>query len=327
MSDTMKTLHILEPGRVVWDDAPIPQPGAGEVLLKVLSVTTCPHWDMHLMSGEPMFPGRPLPYPYPPGQPGHEAMGEVAALGPGVTGLAVGDRVVAWRDQGHHRPGCYAQYVVMVADNVLPLPPQTPPEDVTSLELAACVQVSFDQLARLDAVRGKRFGVSGLGPAGLVAVQMARAYGAAEVVGIDVLPERRALAAALGADRVLSPQDDALPAGRLQPTALDAAIDCTGLKVSIEYLMARTNEAVTIFGVLRETVSFGPDQWRGAFALVGYGTHNRAAAGRALQLALAGQLRLSPLITHRLPFTRYTEGVDLLRRKQAIKVCFDPWWD
>jgi threonine dehydrogenase-like Zn-dependent dehydrogenase len=299
-------------------------------------VTTCPHWDLHLMRGEPMFPGRALSYPYTPGQPGHEAMGEIVALGAGVSGLtggvsglAPGTRVAVWRDPGHQRPGCYAQYACVDAQNVIPVPAHLAPQAIAPLELAMCVQVSFDRLLLLDGVRDKRFGVSGLGPAGLVAVQMARAYGAREVVGIDPLPERRALAKRLGADAVLSPDPGDLPASEAFPgprsgeQALDAAIDCTGLKVSIEYLMDRTRQVVAIFGVLREDVIFGARHWSG-LSLLGYGRHNRPAAERALALVTKGQLDLSPLVTHTMPLESYQEGIELLRAKKAIKVCFLP---
>jgi threonine dehydrogenase-like Zn-dependent dehydrogenase len=325
MHETMRVLQVVEPGSARWETIPIPAPGTGEVLVRVESVTTCPHWDIHIMEGEPMFPERPLIYPYAPGQPGHEAMGTVAALGPDVYDFSIGDRVVAWKDAGHDRPGCYAQYVVMAVEHLLPLPQEVDPAAVTSLELAMCVQVSFDQLHALAAVEGKRFGVSGLGPAGLIAVQMARAYGASEVVGIDPLPHRRRLAEQLGADRVLAPDDPGLPPGRLAATSLDVAIDCTGLKGSIEYLMARTSEVVTIFGVLREDVAFGRPQQRGGFILMGYATHNRQAAERALQLVLDGKITLAPLATHCLPLTRYAEGIELLRQKEALKIRFDPW--
>ena len=324
MTETMKQLQITRPGQAEWREAPIPEPGEGEVLIKVLGVSTCPHWDLHIMAGEPMFPGRPINYPYSPGQPGHEAMGEVVALGPGVTAPAVGARVAPWRDPGHQRRGCYAQYAPFQVEHLLEIPETLEAETIAPLELAMCVQVSFNQLERLEAVRGKRFGVSGLGPAGLIAVQMARSYGAREVVGIDPLPERRALAAQLGADTVLAPAAEIFPPGRDTPLALDAAIDCTGLKVSIEFLMDRVKEVVTIFGVVREDIRFRPRHWRGELALVGYGTHNRGAAEQALALVLQGQLKLSPLITHRLPFTRYQEGVELLRQKKAVKVLFSP---
>ena len=322
--DEMRSLQIVAPGRAEWRAVPIPEPGPGEVLIKVLGVTTCPHWDMHLLEGVPMFPGRPLSYPYTPGQPGHEAMGEVVALGAGVDAFATGQRVAAWRDPGHHRPGCYAQYAVLDKANLIAVPEDLPPAAVAPLELAMCVQVSFDQLAQLDAVRGARFGVSGLGPAGLVAVQLARAHGAREVVGIDPLPRRRELAQQLGADQVLAPGADALPAGRSGSLALDAAIDCTGLKVSIESLMDRTRRVVAIFGVLREEVVFGARHWSG-LTLMGYGSHNREAAGRALALVHSGQLRLAPLVTHALPFARYAEGIALLRARRAIKVLYLPW--
>lgn len=325
IDDSMKILQIVAPGEVEWRDAPIPQPVAGEVLVKVAAITTCPHWDLHLMSGEPMFPGVPLPYPYTPGQPGHEMTGEVVALGDGVTALAVGDRVAAWRDAGARRQGCYAQYVPFQAENLLKLPDAVTAEQVASLELAMCVQVSFNQLAKLAAVQGKRVGIGGLGPAGLVAVQMAQAYGAAQVVAIDPVPARRELALHLGADLALAPDEPYWLVERDEPYALDSALDCSGLKVSIEALMARTKEVVAIFGVLREDVAFGWAHWRRGLKLLGYERHHRAAAEQALDLIVQGQLDLTPLATHTLPLSRYAEGVELLRSKQAIKVRFLPW--
>lgn len=321
MNKPMKLLQIMQPGQVVWRDAPVPQPGNGEVLIKVEAITTCPHWDMHIMDGVPMFPGMELSYPYFPGQPGHEAVGEIVEIGPGVTGLVVGDRVAVWRDGGPKRQGCYAQYVCIKAENLLAIPAHLAVEEIAALELAMCVQVTFNQLAKLDGVQDKRLGISGLGPAGLIAVQMARSYGAREVIGIDPLPERRDLAIRLGADRAFTPEAQDFPAQR---TALDAAIDTTGRKISIEYLMARTQETVAMFGVLREKVEFGFSHWYGGFALLGYGNHNREAGEQALQLILNGQLKLAPLVTQHLPLSRYAEGVDLLRKKQAIKICFHP---
>ena len=321
----MKALQIVAPGVVEWRDAPVPQPLAGEVLVKVAAITTCPHWDLHLMSGEPMFPGVPLPYPYTLGQPGHEMAGEVAALGDGVTEFAVGDQVAAWRDAGAGRQGCYAQYVTFQVENLLRVPATVTAEQVASLELSMCVQVSFNQLAKLEAVQGKRIGIGGLGPAGLVAVQMANAYGATQVIAIDPVPARRELALQLGATLAVAPDDPYWSAERDDQYALDSALDCSGLKVSIEALMARTKEVVALFGVLRENVAFGWDHWRRGLKLLGYERHNRAAAEQALQLIIQGQLDLTPLATHTLSLQRYAEGVELLRTKQAIKVRFLPW--
>jgi threonine dehydrogenase-like Zn-dependent dehydrogenase len=320
----MKALQYIEAGRAELRDFDDPRPAPGEVLVKVLGVTTCPHWDLHLMAGEPMFPGQQLAWPYTPGQPGHEAMGEVAAVGEGVERLAVGQHVVCWRDRGHAKSGCYAQYVCMAPDDVLAIPAELAPQQVASLELAMCVQVSIDQLERLEALRGKRVGVCGLGPAGLVALQLARAAGAREVIGIDPLADRRALAERLGADRALPPESPELPKARRQAESFDCAIDCTGLAAAVQALMSRTNDAVALFGVLRQEVRYGFGHW-GGLALLGYGRHNRPAAQRALGHLLAGRLSLAPLVSVSLPLSRYAEGVAMLRDKSALKVCFLPW--
>ncbi len=320
----MKILQYDAPGNPVIKDVPTPEPEAHQVLIKVLGITTCPHWDIHIMDGEEMLPGLALTYPYTAGQPGHEAMGEVVKVGSEVTEFEPGMRVAAWRDQGQNRTGAYAQYAVFDADSLLQTPTLVP-ERIASLELAMCLQVSFDRLIKTDGVENKRFGVSGLGPAGLIAIQMARAYGAREVIAFDPMDERREMAEMLGADHVYAPQAGLFPEGRFTDQALDTALDCTGLKVSIEYLMARTRETVSIFGVLREEVAFGPKNWNRNFTLMGYGMHNKDAAKRALHLIVTGAVNLSPLVTHSLPLSCYREGVDLLRKKEAIKVCFDPW--
>ena len=320
----MKLLQIEAPGRAVWKDAPVPVPAPGEVLIKVLGVATCPHWDMHILAGQPMFPGMTLDYPYLPGQPGHEAMGEVVALSPGVRTLKVGDRVVVWHEISRPHQGFYAQYNTFHEDDLLVVPAGLEPAAVASLELAMCVEVSFQQLAAFGHPPG-RIGLSGLGPAGLVAVQLARAHGATEVIAFDPVPQRRDLAVALGADRALAPEASAWPASR-EVRALDDAIDLTGVPAAIEFLMDRTRRCVTLFGVLREEVRFSSRHLFGpGLVLSGYGNHNRAAAESALRFIIGGQLNLRPLITHTFPFTRYAEAVELLRSKQAIKVLFDPW--
>jgi len=320
----MKLLQIEAPGRAVWKDAPIPKPAAGEVLVRILGVSTCPHWDMHIFGGQPMFPGMKLKYPYLPGQPGHEAMGEVIARGRGATRHRIGDRVVAWRDTGKPRQGFYAQFNHFHEDDLLKVPASLAPSEIASLELAMCVEVSFQQLAALGGGLG-RLGLSGLGPAGLLAVQLARAHGATEVIAFDPVPARRQLAKALGAHRVLAPDAAKWPPSR-QKNTLDDAIDLTGVPASIEFLMDRTRRCVTLFGVLREEVRFGMRHFFGpGLLLSGYANHNRVAAETALRLIREGKLKLAPLITQTLPFTRYAEAVELLRQKQAIKILFDPW--
>jgi len=321
----MKILQVTAPQQFEILDLPIPTPGPGEVLMQVLAVTTCPQWDLHLRHNEPMFVGHQFRYPYTPGQPGHEAAGVIAALGSGVTGLAVGDRVSAWRDPGHQTPGCYAQYVVHQAENVIKTPAHLPIESLAPIELAMCVGTVFRMLAEMNALRGRVFGVTGLGPAGLVALQMARAEGAAAVFGFDPLPDRRALALKLGADGCFDPTAD-LSAEfpiRPKPPRLETAVDCVGAKSSVEFLMDRTRDAVALFGVQREDYTFAPRHY--SLRLCGYKGHHRESAEYAVRLIEAGKLDLAPLVTHRLPLEKYNEGIKLLEDRQAIKVCFLPW--
>ncbi|MCH2664143.1 zinc-binding dehydrogenase [bacterium] len=327
MTERMNVIQIVEPGRAEVAERPVPEPQTGQALIKVFGVTTCPHWDMHIMAGEPMFPGGKLEYPYTPGQPGHEATGEVEAVGPETAGVQVGDSVSLWRDQGPKRPGFYAQYAIADAANLIQVPEDLTEEATAPTELAMCVHVSIDQLLSISRVTGTRFGVGGLGPAGLIAIQMAKAYGASEVVAFDPVASRRELALSMGADRALEPTSDAFPDDRFSDGALDVSIDCTGLPVSIEFLMDRTRDSVALFGVLREEVRFTMNHWRRALKLIGYDAHNRSAAERAVQLIRADKLDLKPLTSARLPFSRYAEGVEMLKEKKAIKILYDPWMD
>lgn len=322
----MKTLQVTAPGQFEILDLPIPQPRADEVLLRVEAVTTCPQWDLHLRHNEPMFVGHQFRYPYAPGQPGHEATGIIEAVGEQVSAFKPGDRVSAWRDPGHQAPGCYAQYVILNAANVIAVPAHLPFEATASVELAMCVGASFLMLQTMGGIRGKRFGVMGLGPAGLIAAQMARAEGAAEVVGFDLTPARREYAMQLGLDACYDPHAD-LSASyplRPKPLGLDCAIDCVGARGAIEFLLDHTADVVALFGVQREPVSFTPAHWN-KLRLCGYPGHSRAAAEYAVALIERGQLDLRPLVSKQLPLEGYNEGIDLLERQAAIKICFRPW--
>jgi threonine dehydrogenase-like Zn-dependent dehydrogenase len=316
-------LQIMAPGHAEVVDLPAPNPGPGQVLVEVEAITTCPQWDLHIMGGDPMFPGMDLQYPYSPGQPGHEAVGRVVDAADDVAGVRVGDRVAVWRDRDHAQPGCYAELVARDAGDVLVVPDSIEAARLTAIELAMCVRVSFELLERMDAVRVGRFGVSGLGPSGLVAAQMAKAGGAESVIGFDLSSDRRDASLAGGCDTAFDPRECAAVDDPADPEALDASIDCVGAPASVQFLMDRTRSAVSLFGVLREPVQFGWRHWAGLM-LLGYRPHHRGAAEAALALILDGSLDLSPLVSTTLPLDRYAEGVELLRTQAAVKVCFTP---
>jgi threonine dehydrogenase-like Zn-dependent dehydrogenase len=317
----MKILQMLGPKAYELRDIPVPEPGPGQVLMRIRAVTTCPQWDLHLRHDEPMFIGHKFEFPYAPGQPGHEATGTVEALGEGVTCLKPGDRVSAWRDPGHHVPGCYAQFALHPAENLVRVPRGLSEQALAPVELAMCVGTVFRTLRGMGGLDGRRVGVSGLGPAGLVALQMARAEGATEVIGLDLNPERRALALRVGAAACYDPRE--LPAGVGGPGWFDTAVDCVGARASVEFLMDCTRDMLALFGVQREDYTYAPRH--NQLTLCGYKGHSRESAEYAVDLIGRGELDLEVLVTHTLPLEQYSHGIDLLEKQEAVKVCFLPW--
>jgi len=293
--------------------------------MRVLGVATCPQWDLHLRHDEPMFAGHSFTYPYTPGQPGHEATGVVTAVGEEVSSVAVGDRVSAWRDQGHDRWGCYAEYAVLDETNVIGVPAALPVEATASVELAMCVGATFLLLRTMGGLSGARVGINGLGPAGLVAAQMARAEGASRVVGFDPHEGRRRFALERWVDAAPDPAcvpEVSFPARPATP-ALDVIVDCVGSKRSVEWAMDHASSRVALFGVQREDYTYAPRHY-GGLSLIGYPGHSREAAEYAVALIGAGKLDLAPLITATMPLGDYQRGIDLLERQEAIKVLFVP---
>ena len=322
----MKMLQVLAPGSIFEiTDVPIPKVGAGEALVRIEAITTCPQWDLHLRHDEPMFVGHKFHYPYTPGQPGHEATGYVEQLGDGVTELVIGDRVSVWRDAGHHVDGCYAQYVARPVEHLIKVPTQLPPEALAPIELAMCVGSTLLLLKEMNVIKGKRIGITGLGPAGLIAALMVRAEGASEVIGFD-LSETRRLYAAFALDAAYDPIDppSSIPSRQHGAPVLDTGVDCVGAKASVEFLLDRVRDTLALFGVQRENYTFSVRHYMNT-RLCGYRGHSREAADYAVGLIRDGRIDLSPLTTHKLPLNRYAEGIELLETQKAVKICFDPW--
>src|SRR4051812_36729549 len=107
---TMRAAVLLAPGRLELREVPLPQPGPGEVRLRIESCGVC-------ASNLPVWEGKPwFTYPMEPGALGHEATGRIDALGEGVTGWEVGQRVAALSSHA------YAQYDLAAADALVALP-------------------------------------------------------------------------------------------------------------------------------------------------------------------------------------------------------------
>ena len=208
---------------------------------------------------------------------------------------------------------------------MIPVPDALAPEVCAPLELAMCLSAHVLYAEKLDAIAGKRVAVFGLGPAGLLCIQLAKAAGASEVVGFDPQPERRELAASMGADVLLDPTGPkaaALPRRR-QKGALACAFDCAGIPAAVHQAMSITDELVVLFAVQRQPYTFPPSCW-GGLTLAGTRPHTREAAEFAAARLRAGQLDMAPLVTHKMRLSDYARGVELLKSQEALKVAFLP---
>jgi len=263
-----------------------------------------------------MFPGGTLDYPYTVGQPGHEAVGRIVAVGSEVTAVRKDQRVCVWRDRGHDVQGCYAEYVAVDETSLISAPEDLPAEALAPLELAMCVSAHILFAERLDALKEKRVGVFGLGPAGLVCIQLAQAAGAVEVFGFDPLEQRRVLAEQFGA-QAFAPGADSFSG------TLACAFDCAGSARAVHTAMSMTQGLVVLFAVQREAYTFKPEYWS-RLVLAGARPHTREAAEHAMDRIRNGELDLKSLVTHTLPFTDYDRAVSLLKTQEALKVALIP---
>ena len=319
----MKSLLIKQPGVADMVEVPTPQPGPDDVLIQVKVCTTCPHWDISVWQGWDIFERTGYPkYPQPTGRPGHEMAGVIVEKGANVSSLQIGDRVAVLWAAPMDSPGFYAEYGVKPANEIFKLPDWMSFEEASVIELlvAVCVPV-----IKLGDVIGKRVGVSGLGPAGILAVQALRARGAKEVVGFDIAPERLRIAQELGAHAAIDPRSPDVQIYREKP--LDLAIDCIAVSDSLELMLDIVQEKIIIFGVPRSTIRYSYTPWKNGVALQGHGVGSvRSQSGEyAVHLLTTRQVTTKPLISEVLPMSEYAQGIDLLQKSKAVlKVSYVP---
>ena len=211
---TMKAAIVEEFGKpLVIREVPIPAPGPGQALVKIIATGVC-HTDLHAADGD--WPVKPaLPF-----TPGHEGAGIVAALGPGVTHLKEGDRVgIAWlhsacghcefclsgwetlclqqKNSGYSVNGSFAQYALAQADYLGRIPETLSFVDAAPILCAGVT--TYKGLKETETRPGEWVVISGVGGLGHIAIQYAKAMGL-HVAAVDLGPEKMALARKLGAE-------------------------------------------------------------------------------------------------------------------------------
>jgi alcohol dehydrogenase, propanol-preferring len=201
-------------------DIPIPEPGEGQVLVRIEASGLC-HTDIHAAHGD--WPVKPTP----PFTPGHEGVGIVEALGAGVSERKVGDRVaIAWlghacgscrycitgwetlceqqQNSGYSVNGAFAEYAVADARYVVPVPEGVSSLDAAPLSCAGVTTYKAVKVAKI--VPAERVAIFGIGGLGHLALQYARLVGG-QVIAVDVEQAKLDLALELGADHVINARE------------------------------------------------------------------------------------------------------------------------
>jgi L-iditol 2-dehydrogenase len=249
----MRAAVLTRPGEVVLEERATPSPGPREVLVEITSVGVCGsdvHYYEHGRIG-PHIVREPLIL-------GHESAGRVAAVGADVTKHTTGDRVTLEPGvpcgrcsecrAGRYNlcpdvvffatppvDGTFAEYVVIHEDFAFALPDSLS-DDVGALMEPLSVGIWACRKAGVTA--GDRVLVTGAGPIGLLAMQVALAFGATQVEVADVNEARLALAARTGATRTLI-------SGRDEPATADALIECSGHPAALSAGIAALRPAGT----------------------------------------------------------------------------------
>ncbi|WP_216893292.1 zinc-dependent alcohol dehydrogenase [Nocardia alni] len=252
--ETMRQVLVRSLEDVTLDIVPVPEPGAGEVLLRTVVAGICGS-DMHAAQGS--HPFIDLPY-----RPGHEVVARVEAVGPGVTDLPIGQRVVIepnltcgrcaqcragrynicreLRVFGCQTPGGMADRFVIAADRLHPLP------DEVSDAAAALVEplaTPVHAVRKAGPLTGRTVAVLGAGPIGLLVLVAARRAGASRIVITDLLATKRERALRMGADAALPADDPDLVAAA--HAALDGPADVVFDCVTRERSLAQAIDLVT----------------------------------------------------------------------------------
>ena len=353
--ETMKATVFHGPGEIRVEEVPRPVPGVGEALLRVTLTTIC-GTDLHIVRGEyPVRPGLII---------GHEPVGVIAALGPGVTGYEVGERVLvgAITPCGHCRAclsgqhsqcghdagyeamggwrfgntihGAQAEYL-LVPDaqvNMARIPDELSDEQVVLLADIASTGFSGAESGQVRI--GDTVVVLAQGPIGLCATAGARLLGAGLVIGVDGDDARLAMARRMGADVVLDYRkiDVVEEVRRLTGGGADVAIEALGTQQTFETCLRslRPGGTLSSLGVYSGKLQMPYE----AFA-AGLGDHRivttlcpggKERMRRLMEIVRHGRVDLTPLLTHTFPLDRIADAYQLFgeRRDGVLKVAIRP---
>lgn len=334
----MQALVFEGPHRLALREWPRPEPAEGELVLRVAAGTICAT-DVRIVAGRKTRDVR-IGHPI-----GHECAGTVAAIGDGVKGFAVGDRVAIhpvvscgqcrWCDAdhenlcderitlGYHTDGCFAEYMLIPRraverGNVFAVPPTLPLDTASLLEPMGCCIQGQDEMGLAGCESLLLFGA---GPIGLFHLLLARQKGCTRIVVVEPQARRRDTALHLGATLALD------PASLDAEDAFDAVILAVGVPelVCAALQAARRCGRVNLFaGFDRScTATIDPNLIHyKQLVITGASESRRRDYAEALQLVADGRLDPTPLITHRFALADHREAFAVAQGGEGLKVSF-----
>ena len=303
-----------------------PLPGRGEVLIEVKAVVTCPQWDQRLFLQGQNPLDMNVEFPQPLGWPGHEAAGVVVAVGPDVSAFKPGDKVAAiyTRIPEGDDMGLYAPLACVRETDLVLL---SEPVDFKAAASYGMLRDIVYSTRLFGNIEGKVAAVTGLGSAGMMAVQVMKSFGAAKIVAIDPDPARRKLVLEMGYAQIAIDPLNEEQAASLAEIGLQIGLDCSGIASSIQMLLDNASQHIIVFGVPHGEVRFGLRHWGGEERKL-QGVNINLASQKdnlvALELMEKGHVNAAVVATHPGTFAHYSQAIDLLRNKVAIKVYFTP---
>lgn len=346
----MKALVYHGPGNIVMTEVDKPQPGPGEVCVKVRAVSICGS-DLKAYRGKSNFRVPPLVM-------GHEFAGEIDEVSLGVVGFRVGQRVTVnpnlncgnchdckkgatnlcsyRRNVGTTMAagpynGAMAEYVCVPAAAVIPLPEELSFEEAALLEPLA---VSLHAVKYYLAIKGARVAVIGAGPIGLLAVQCAKGLGAELVIlgakgamAPDSTAERQRKAADFGADLIINTMKDDLAEVRdlTNGIGLDVVFDAVGTSESIKQSIqiVKNGGEVILIGLAAATAEFSVSELvPREIRLCGSYIYTAGEMREAIRMVADGRVNLQKLITTVTPLEKGPEMFAVLaaRASEDIKI-------
>jgi NADPH:quinone reductase-like Zn-dependent oxidoreductase len=301
----MKAVRYLGPGHIEIADVARPIPGENEVLVELRAACISNQNDIRI------YNGYHTTYPLFPGAPGAEGSGVVADVGAGVKGFKAGDPVAMIGSR------LYAEFSVRKPSELAPLAASTNLVEAAPLGLAGAVVAA---LSKVQPLSDRSVIVAGLGATGLMAIQIARQFGARKIIGLDLRPVHFELAQSLGASVAAYANDrEIINSCREKPA--DIGIDCSGAAQSVSLLWTMCSN-VLAFGFLTETVRIDVPQTRPVRLVNGFISDKEHEDGlaAATKMFLKKKLVTRPIVSQTMRLEEYALAMQKVRRGEVIRM-------